>query len=192
MIILASASPRRSELLRNAGIPFRVKPAHVPEFPEKGEKPLDYCRRLARDKARKVHAEMPDCFVLGADTIVVADGQILEKPDDAQDATRMLRMLSGRSHEVSTGVCLIGPDGNGGTFEDINSETTQVTFSEMTESEIHAYVASGEPNDRAGSYAIQETASRWARSITGCYFNVVGLPVPLVYRMLKARGVVGG
>jgi septum formation protein len=191
MIILASASPRRSELLRNAGIPFRVKPAHVPEFPENGEKPLDYCRRLARDKARKIHAEVPDCFVLGADTIVIADEHILEKPKDADDAVRMLRMLSGRTHEVSTGVCLIGPDGNGGTFEDIDSETTRVTFSEMTEAEIRAYVASGEPTDRAGSYAIQEQASRWAKSIAGCYFNVVGLPVPLVYRMLKKRGAIG-
>ena len=191
MIILASASPRRSELLRNASIPFQVKPAHVPEFPEKGEKPLDYCRRLARDKARKVYTESPGCFVLGADTIVIADDHILEKPKDAEDATRMLRMLSGRTHQVSTGVCLIGPDGDGGTFEDVSSETTQVTFAEMTEPEIRAYVASGEPNDRAGSYAIQENASRWAKSLQGCYFNVVGLPVPLVYQMLKRRGAIG-
>lgn len=191
MIILASASPRRAELLRNASIPFRVKPAHVPEFPEKGEKPLDYCRRLARDKARKIHAEMPNHFVLGADTIVIADEHILEKPHDADDATRMLRMLSGRTHQVSTGVCLLGPDNNGGSFEDICSETTQVTFSELTEAEIRAYVASGEPIDRAGSYAIQGNASRFAASIAGCYFNVVGLPVPLVYRMLKKRGVIG-
>ncbi len=191
MIILASASPRRAELLRNADIPFRVKPAHVPEFPEKGEKPLDYCRRLARDKARKIHAEMPDCFVLGADTIVICDEHILEKPQDADHATRMIRMLSGRTHQVSTGVCLLGPDGSGGHFEDIESETTQVTFSAMTDAEIHAYVASGEPTDRAGSYAIQEKASRFARAITGCYFNVVGLPIPLVYRMLKKRGAIG-
>lgn len=191
MIILASASPRRSELLRNASIPFQVKPAHVPEFPEKGEKPLDYCRRLARDKARKVYAESPGCFVLGADTIVIADDHILEKPRDAEDAIRMLRMLSGRTHQVSTGVCLIGPDSNGGDFEDVSSETTQVTFAEMTEAEIRAYVASGEPNDRAGSYAIQENASRWAKSLQGCYFNVVGLPVPLVYQMLKRRGAIG-
>src|SRR5512140_1700313 len=133
MIILASASPRRAELLRNADIPFRVKPAHVPEFPQNGEAPLDYCRRLARDKARKIHAEMPDCFVLGADTIVIADKQILEKPQSPEDATRMLRMLSGRTHQVSTGVCLIGPDSNGRTFEDIDSETTQVTFSELSD-----------------------------------------------------------
>ena len=191
MIILASASPRRSELLRNASIPFRVRPAHVPEFPEKNEKPLDYCRRLARDKARKIHAESPDCFVLGADTIVIADEHILEKPIDAEDATRMLRMLSGRTHQVSTGVCLIGPDGSGRTFEDVGSETTQVTFAEMSDAEIRASVASGEPNDRAGSYAIQENASRWAKSIIGCYFNVVGLPVPLVYQMLKKRGAIG-
>lgn len=191
MIILASASPRRAELLRNASIPFRVKPAHVPEFPERDEKPLDYCRRLARDKARKIHAEMPDCFVLGADTIVVADEHILEKPHDADDATRMLRMLSGRTHQVSTGVCLLGPDGNGGSFEDVCSETTQVTFSELSDAEIRAYVASGEPIDRAGSYAIQGNASRFAEAITGCYFNVVGLPVPLVYRMLRKRGVIG-
>jgi septum formation protein len=187
MIILASASPRRSELLRNANIPFRVKPAQVPEFPEKGEPSLEYCRRLAREKARKIHSEMPDCFVLGADTIVVADEHILEKPKNPEDAFRMLRLLSGRTHQVSTGVCLIGPDGNGGTFEDIESETTAVTFAELSDSEIRAYVASGEPTDRAGAYAIQGNASRWITEIKGCYFAVVGLPVPLVYRMLKKR-----
>lgn len=191
MIILASASPRRSELLRNANIPFRVKPAQVPEFPEQDEAPLDYCRRLARNKARKIYSEMPGCFVLGADTIVVADQHILEKPRDAEDAFRMLRLLSGRTHQVSTGVCLTGPDGNGSTFEDVESETTAVTFAELSDAEIRAYVSSGEPTDRAGAYAIQGNASRWVTEIKGCYFAVVGLPVPLVYRMLRKRNAIG-
>jgi septum formation protein len=178
-------------LLRNANIPFRVKPAQIPEFPERGETPLDYCRRLAREKAKKIHSEMPDCFVLGADTIVLADEHILEKPQDSDDAFRMLRLLSGRTHQVSTGVCLIGPDGNGGVFEDVESETTSVTFAELSDAEIRSYVASGEPTDRAGAYAIQGTASRWVTEIRGCYFAVVGLPVPLVYRMLRRRNAIG-
>ena len=180
MIILASSSPRRAELLRNAGIPFRVKPAHVPEAPGPGEVPQLYTKRLARDKAVAIHKQFEPCFVLGADTIVITDEHLLEKPSDQEDAIRMLRLLSDRTHIVTTGVCLITPDGK----EDVRSETTQVTFGPMTESEIRSYAASGEPLDRAGAYAIQGLASRWVRRIEGCYFNVVGLPVRLVYRML--------
>jgi septum formation protein len=179
-LILASASPRRSELLRNAGIPFTVEPAHVPEQALGGEQPLVYARRLARDKVRAIFARHPDNVVLGADTIVIADGHLLEKPHDAEDAVRMLHLLSGRSHEVVTGVCLLAPG-----FESTEVEITEVQFSALADAEIAAYVATGEPMDKAGAYAIQGIASRWVERIDGCYFNVVGLPVPRVYRMLK-------
>lgn len=185
MLVLASSSPRRQELLRNAGIAFTVRPADVAEVLGPGEGPLDYPRRLARDKARTVRAQVTDsAMVLGADTIVVVDQHILEKPADAADAVRMLRLLSGRTHQVTTGVCLIGAG-----FEDVRTETTAVTFDRLTEEEIAMYVAHGEPVDRAGAYAIQGIASRWVCRLDGCYFNVVGLPVPLVYRMLREHGV---
>lgn len=180
-LILASASPRRSELLRNAGIAFNVAAAHVPEQPLPDEPPLLYAQRLARDKAAAVFARYPDAVVLGADTIVVADEYLLEKPRDAADAARMLRLLSGRSHQVVTGVCLAAP-----AFEWIEAEVTDVRFSPLDEAEITDYVATGEPMDKAGAYAIQGVASRWVERIDGCYFNVVGLPVPRVYRMLRA------
>ncbi len=182
MIVLASASPRRSELLRNAAIPFRVKPGHVPEYPNPGESPLAYCQRLARDKARAVQSQFPDCFILGADTVVIVDEHLLEKPQDAEDAVRMIKLMLDRSHLVTTGVCLIAP---GGKVEDIRSETTEVTFSSMTDEEIRSYVATGEPMDKAGAYGIQGVASRWIRRVDGCYFNVMGLPIGLVYRMLR-------
>jgi nucleoside triphosphate pyrophosphatase len=184
MLVLASSSPRRQELLRNAGITFTARPAGVPEVLRPGEPPLDYALRLARDKARAVRPQFASAdMVLGADTIVVVDQHILEKPADADDAVRMLRLLSGRAHQVTTGVCLIG-DG----FEDARTETTAVTFDRITEEEIAMYVAHGEPVDRAGAYAIQGIASRWACRVEGCYFNVVGLPVPLVCRMLREHG----
>jgi septum formation protein len=187
-LILASASPRRSELLQNAGISFQVDPANVHEQPLVGEVPIDYAKRLARDKARAVFARHPNPVVLGADTVVVVDEHLLEKPRDDEDAKRMLRLLSGRSHQVITGVCLLGRD-----FERIEAETTQVTFGLISEPEIAEYVASGEPMDKAGAYGIQGMASRWAERIDGDYFNVVGLPVARVYRMLamsqKARSL---
>lgn len=182
--MLASASPRRQELLRNADIPFLVQPADVPEVPRPGEAPLEYAQRLARDKARAVRERVTNGdTVLGADTIVVVDEHILEKPTDAADAARMLRLLSGRRHQVTTGVCLIGDD-----FEDVRAETTEVTFDRLEEEEIAFYVAHGEPMGKAGAYAIQGIASRWIVRLDGCYFNVVGLPVPLVYRMLREHG----
>jgi septum formation protein len=185
MIVLASSSPRRQELLRNADIAFRACPAHVPEVLRPGEGAVEYAQRLARDKARAVGKMASGSeVVLGADTIVVVDEHILEKPVDAADAARMLRLLSGRTHQVTTGVCLIG-DG----FEDVRAETTQVTFDRLTEREIAMYVAHGEPMDKAGAYAIQGIASRWISRLDGCYFNVVGLPVPLVCRMLREHGI---
>ena len=179
-LILASASPRRSELLRNAGIPFTVEPAHVPEQPLPSEQPVVYAQRLAQDKARAVFAHHADTAVLGADTIVVADQHLLEKPQDDADASRMLRLLSGRTHEVITGICLVAPN-----FEQVEAEVTEVRFSPLTDAEIAAYIATREPMDKAGAYAIQGIASRWVERIDGCYFNVVGLPVPRVYRMLR-------
>ena len=179
-LILASASPRRAELLRNAGIAFSVDPAHVPEQPLENEPPQDYAKRLAREKARAVLARHPKDAVLGADTIVVIGGRVLEKPLDIDDAARMLRALSGRTHEVITGVCLAAAG-----FERTQAESTRVTFAELSDQEIAGYVATGEPMDKAGAYAIQGIASRWAVRIEGCYFNVVGLPVPLVYGMLR-------
>ncbi len=181
MIVLASQSPRRAELLRNAGIAFRVQPAHIPEEKLPHETPAEYVQRLARDKARTVHSQLNgDEIVLGADTTVVIDGGVLEKPADREDAARMLRKLSGRTHLVLTGVCLKGKD-----FEDLQVETTEVRFASLTEEEIRDYVASGEPMDKAGAYGIQGLASRWSERIDGDYFNIVGLPIPRVYRMLQ-------
>ena len=179
-LILASASPRRSELLRNAGIAFTVEPAHVAEQALPDEQPLIYAQRLARDKALAVFHSHPDSVVLGADTIVVVDGHLLEKPQDDADAARMLRLLAGRAHQVITGVCLIAR-GN----EQIEAEVTEVRFGTLTGDEIAEYIATREPMDKAGAYAIQGVASRWVERIDGCYFNVVGLPVPRVYRMLR-------
>jgi len=186
-LILASASPRRSELLRNAAIAFTVEPAHVPEQPFPNENPIDYAQRLARDKARAVFARHPDNAVLGADTVVVVDEHLLEKPASEQDAARMLRLLSGRSHQVITGVCLVAP-----AFERTEAEVTQVVFSSLSEDEIAFYVRTKEPMDKAGAYAIQGIASRWVERIEGCYFNVVGLPLPRVYRMLRAAQAAAG
>jgi len=179
-LILASASPRRSQLLRNAGTTFTVDPAHVPEQSLPGEAPLHYAQRLARDKACAVFARHPDDVVLGADTIVVADEHLLEKPQDDADAARMLRLLSGRTHQVITGVCLVAVG-----FEQTEVEITEVRFSPLSDAEIAEYVATHEPMDKAGAYAIQGKASRWVERIDGCYFNVVGLPVARVYRMMR-------
>ena len=186
MLILASASPRRQELLRNAGINFVVQPADIPEVPQPGEAPQTFAERVARDKARTVHRRRPGDFVLGADTVVIVDEHILNKPESAQDATRMLRLLSGRSHLVMTAVCLMGPDEEHGSrdFEDVRTETTRVFFNSLDEADIAAYIATGEPMDKAGGYGIQGFASRWIPRVEGCYFNVVGLPVALVFRML--------
>jgi len=190
MLVLASASPRRQELLRNAGIDFIVRPANVNEDLLPNEEPDDYVKRLAKAKAQAVWKSLRQTsdngvvtLVLGADTTVIVDHHILAKPVDAADADRMLRLLSGRTHLVSTGVCLTGEG-----VEDVRCETTRVTFEPLSDSDIEMYVADGEPMDKAGAYAIQGIASRWISRIEGCYFNVVGLPVPLVCRMLRERG----
>jgi septum formation protein len=194
MLVLASASPRRRELLRNARISFEVHPADINEMPHVGESPSDCAVRLAREKALAVFQSRPGDYVLGADTIVVVDDAILGKPRDADDAARMLRSLSGRTHAVITGVCVVNPVASGqwsvSSKADLltASETTFVTVCELSEDEIRDYVATGEPMDKAGAYAIQGIASRWIARIEGDYSNVVGLPVALVYRMLRERG----
>jgi len=189
MLVLASASPRRQELLRNAGIPFVVQATDIPEVPEDGEAPRAFAERLAREKALAVFRQRPNDFILGADTIVVVDGEILGKPRDSADAARMLRLLSGRRHQVTTGVCLVGrevgTENRKTGFEDVRSETTVVMMDALSDEDIRSYVASGEPMDKAGAYAIQGGASRWISRIEGDYFNVVGLPVSLVYKMLR-------
>jgi len=195
VLVLASGSPRRQELLRNAGISFVIQPADIPEIPLPAEPPQVFAERLAREKALVVLQQLPRDTVLGADTVVLVDGQILGKPSDPEDATRMLRLLSGRSHRVITGVCLVGPELGSGSrerrvsFIDVRSETTLVTMDSLSEDDICSYVASGEPMDKAGAYAIQGIASRWISRIEGDYFNVVGLPVALVWRMLKEHKI---
>jgi len=195
MIVLASASPRRQELLHNAGIPFTVYPANIPEIPLGGESPRDCAERLAREKAQAALRQQAGKFVLGADTIVVVDGEILGKPRDQADAVRMLRLLSGRTHQVITATCLVGPALRTGNqklntgFEDTRSETTEVTMAQLSDDDIHSYITTGEPMDKAGAYAIQGIASRWIPRIDGDYFNVVGLPVALVHRMLREHGI---
>lgn len=182
-LILASASPRRWELLRQAGFDFEVRPSKVEEAVAPGEAPEEFVRRAAHEKARDVSASaLPESLILGADTAVVADQEILGKPADAEDAARMLRRLSGTTHRVITGVCVVrAPEG----VVALGHETTFVTFRRLEEEEIRSYVASGEAFDKAGAYGIQGLASKFVTRIEGCYFNVVGLPVALVYDLLK-------
>ncbi|MGB7334131.1 MAG: Maf family protein, partial [Terriglobales bacterium] len=159
-----------------------VQPAHITENSLPGETAKDCAERLAREKALAVARQRPHDCVLGADTVVVVDGQLLGKPSDTTAAARMLRMLSGRQHQVITGVCLV-VDGK----PSVASETTLVTMTEITGQEIADYIATGEPMDKAGAYAIQGIASRWIPRIEGDYSNVVGLPVALVFRIMQER-----
>ena len=187
MLVLASASPRRSELLTQAGYRFRVHPAHINEDPLAGEDPIVYVTRLARQKAEAVFRELTTASpkperiaVLGADTTVTLDNTILGKPADAADAARILRLLSGRTHRVITGVALVTASG-----VEVAAEVTAVRFLTLSEAEIASYVAGGEPMDKAGAYAIQGRAARWIPRIEGCYFNVMGLPLALVSSLLE-------
>ncbi len=188
MLILASASPRRRELLTQAGFSFQVESISVKEDPRPGEDPIHRVKRLAREKAEAVfsaaskrHASKDPLLVLGADTVVVCDREILNKPADDADAARMLRLLAGRTHQVVTGVCLISP-----LAVEVAAETTRVAMLTLSDEEILAYVATREPTDKAGAYAIQGHASRWIPRIVGCYFNVVGLPIALVNTMIES------
>jgi septum formation protein len=232
MLVLASASPRRRELLTQAGYTFTVHPAQIPEDPLPGEDPIAYVVRLARQKAETIFRELtsensptlgapgldfetweaanldqpseegtgfspyigspkgegasaPEEFaVLGADTTVTLDGLIFGKPSDPSDAARMLRLLSGRTHRVITGVALATASGT-----EIAAEVTAVRFLTLSDAEIAAYVATGEPLDKAGAYAIQGRAALWIPRIEGCYFNVVGLPLALVSTLLESAGL---
>ena len=205
-LVLASASPRRQQLLINTGIEFVVRPANIPEVRSPDESPKAFAERMAQEKVRAIrdnveaaeaegptsqkpreaaHPQNKDSLaILGADTVVVIGNQVLGKPTNSGDAARMLRLLSGREHSVITGVCLSGE-----TFEDVRSETTIVYFGELSDSDIKSYIETGEPMDKAGAYAIQGMASRWISKIEGDYTNVVGLPVDLVVRMLREHGV---
>ena len=180
MIVLASASPRRADILSAAGIPFvREVPPGVDETPAPAEPPRDYVTRLAVRKAEAVAIDSAR-IVLGADTTVVVEGEILGKPTGAADAERMLRLLSGRAHEVITGICFRHSD-----HHMVDSATTRVWFAELSDREIAAYVASGEPMDKAGAYGIQGLASKFVNRIDGCYFNVMGLPIARVYAHMR-------
>jgi nucleoside triphosphate pyrophosphatase len=225
-LVLASASPRRRELLTQAGFTFSIHPAHIPEDPKPNEDPVAYVVRLAREKAQTVfnqltavgapglasetwettklgapsisrsvrngwetteaiasaqRASAPPQVVLGADTTVTIDGHILGKPEDPADAARMLRMLSGRTHRVITGVAVVTA-----ARTEVAAEVTGVKFLTLSEEEIAAYIATGEPMDKAGAYAIQGRAARWIPRIEGDYFNVVGLPIALVSTLLES------
>jgi septum formation protein len=194
-LVLASASPRRADLLRAAGFRFETLPVDVDETARRGEAPDAYVRRLAVEKAAEAWGRMtgdrgpaeaghdvPDgsVVVIGADTAVVVDGEILGKPDGAADAERMIRRLSGRGHQVMTGISILGAGSERGCIE-----TTEVECLAMTDAEISWYVASGEGYDKAGAYAIQGLASRFMTRIAGSYSNVVGLPVHAVFELLR-------
>ena len=189
-LILASASPRRRELLAQAGYRFEVQPSSVPESRRPGEDAIRFATRLAREKAEEVFAQRQaagmaeTAMVLGADTVVVCDGKVLGKPSDAADAERMLLLLSGRTHHVVTGVAVVWGSSSPPVVE-IAAELTQVTMQTLSPEEVSRYVASGEPMDKAGAYAIQGYAGRWIPRISGCYFNVVGLPLALVASLLE-------
>jgi septum formation protein len=182
-IVLASASPRRAELLRAAGIDFDVQPANVDETIAAGESPHECVSRLAEAKARLVYERDVRRTVLAADTAVVVDAHILGKPLDETDASRMLQMLSGRTHEVLTAVSVFHP----GQIVDTRVDVTTVEFGPLSEADINWYVSSREPMDKAGAYAVQGLASRFVTRIEGSYSNVVGLPMALVYQMLTAK-----
>jgi septum formation protein len=179
-LLLASASPRRAELLRAAGFAFDIQPANADETVHPGETAAGYGRRVAEAKASTVLPRAGDRLVLAADTTVVVDGSIFGKPVDGADAVRMLRALGNRRHSVLTAVTLAAR-----ARVITRVETTEVEFAPLSEREIEWYVASGEPMDRAGAYAVQGLASRFVTRVEGSYSNVVGLPVALVYDMLK-------
>ena len=180
--MLASSSPRRRELLSILGVPFTVQSADIDESPQPAETPLVYAARVAQEKARVIAAGRPADRVLAADTIVILGNEVLGKPQNAVDARRMLGTLSGKVHQVSTAVCLIA---NGSSSAHV--ETTNVFMGEISAAEIDAYVASGEPMDKAGAYAIQGGAAKWVYRIEGDYFNVVGLPLAAVWQLLQMK-----
>ncbi|WP_136513668.1 Maf family nucleotide pyrophosphatase [Geomonas edaphica] len=184
-IVLASASPRRSELLESAGIAFRVLPADICEDPLPGEEPVDHVLRLAEGKARAASEKTDGRFFLGADTIVLCDGEIMGKPKDHNDAFRMLKKLSGVPHEVVTGFAIYDRERDGAVVEAVR---TKVYFKQLRDEEIEAYIATGCPFDKAGAYAIQGGAAHMVQKIDGSYTNVVGLPLCEVVEQLRVMG----
>jgi septum formation protein len=187
-LILASASPRRSEILRNAGIPFEISPMHLDESRRRGEAPGDYVRRLALEKARAAADAWPgsdDCLFVGADTVVVAGEEVLGKPATEGDARRMLRRLSSDVHEVHTGLASLRQPGG---MERVVEEITRVTFAQISDEEIDEYIATGEPFGKAGAYAIQGIGGQYVTRIEGCYFNVMGLPLARLCSLLRDSG----
>jgi septum formation protein len=185
-LILASASPRRQHLLKQLGLPFDVMPADIDESWRVEESPEDYVKRLAYAKAWHLAPHNPMAFVLGADTIVTIDGEILGKPRDAGEARAMLQRLSGRRHDVLTGLALLH---HHRAFTRIDSVRTSVWFRPLSDADIDAYMATGEPFDKAGSYAIQGDGSRFVDGYDGCYTNVVGLPIRRTAALLRAAGL---
>jgi septum formation protein len=181
-LVLASGSPRRSEIMNSVGWEFTKAVPDIDESEREGEKPEAYVQRLAKEKAEVVAASHPGQIVLAADTTVVIDDQIIGKPTDIPDARRMLKMLSGNWHEVLTGIAVIK---NGNT--DVGLQRTRVKFAAMTDAEIHFLADEGDPLDKAGAYAVQAQAALFIEGIEGDYWNVVGLPISLVYAMLISR-----
>ncbi len=187
-LILASASPRRAEILRNAGFDFEVVPAHADESLRPNEAATDHVRRLAEEKARIVARQLAkdavgdSTFIIAADTVVVIGSDIFGKPSSAANAREMLRRLSGKTHEVYTGLAVL--QGNGAAIRTA-VETTRVTFAALSEKEIEGYIATGEPCDKAGAYAIQGQGGKFISRIEGCYFNVMGLPLARLYATLR-------
>ena len=187
-IILASASPRRAEILRNAGIAFETHAPILDESRRSGELRADYVRRLALAKARAAASsqrEAADCLFIGADTVVVAADEVLGKPESPEDARRMLCLLSGTVHEVHTGLAVVRRPG---AMEAVVEEITRVTFAPLSEEEIESYIATGEPFDKAGAYGIQGIGGRYVTRIEGCYFNVMGLPLARLWLLLREFG----
>lgn len=184
-LVLASGSPRRREMLEGLGLRFEVRPVDLDESPLPGEDPAAYVGRLALAKARAAagQAENEGALVLGADTVVVVDGELLGKPSDPADAARMLRQIAGRRHQVFTGVALLDGD-----REWLEIARTGVEMAALSDQEIARYVASGEPLDKAGAYAVQGRGSLFVKALDGNYSNVVGLPLPVVYQLLQAAG----
>lgn len=188
-LILASSSPRRAEVLRDAGFVFEIRPANVDETRLPHEAAEDYVRRIAKAKAQVIadqaRAAAERAMVIAADTTVLAEGQILGKPVDVEDARRMLRLFSGKTHEVLTALAVINiPNGK----EALHVEKTRVAFLNMPEEEIERYIQTGEPFDKAGAYGIQGIAGRYATRIEGCYFNVLGLPLSRLWTTLQTLG----
>lgn len=185
-LVLASASPRRRELLLSIGLDFEVAPSSVEELRGEAEDPESYVLRLSQEKAGEVSTRRPGAWVIGADTTVYIDGSILEKPSDRADAARMLRTISGRIHTVFTGVTLLGPSGS---HNESKVVATEVTMISLTDEEITWYVGTGEPMDKAGAYAVQGVGAMFISSINGNYTNVVGLPLSVLFDMMRRAGI---